>query len=386
MPTPSSIYTIPEAREDKLAASLGTGLADALSGLAQQRAQQVQRRNQAGALEALLGLDPQVAQQASYAPESVLKEFTKQHLMAPSREAYASALQSLLQPEGQQAEQESLLGEQQPQQLGKAPAKLKGLTEAQATKLAELGLKQKESQKKEVREAFKFNKEEMKEIVSKARAAKTNLQDLARLEELDKEGKLDTPGYVEFLKRSGFDIPALMNPGSEEYQKITQTFLRDAKTYLGSRISNFELEQFLKTIPSLSQSPEGRKRVVSNLKRINRTALEYNNALKDVIKENKGVPPLDLQSAIEDKVDKKLDKVAEQFKKDLQRPVPAGQNKFITALQAGTGSAIGKAGSLAKGAAGAYTGYKVGKNLGPIGGLAGGALGGLFGLSGLASE
>ncbi|MEK6884942.1 MAG: hypothetical protein AABY22_35250, partial [Nanoarchaeota archaeon] len=41
----------------------------------------------------------------------------------------------------------------------------------------------------------------------------------------------------------------------EEFQKIEANFLRNAKQYFGGRISNYEVEQFLKTIPSLSQSP-----------------------------------------------------------------------------------------------------------------------------------
>jgi hypothetical protein len=193
---------------------------------------------------------------------------------------------------------------------------------------------------------FKETKAERKEIIEKARAARSNLHDLERLEDLEKEGKLDTPGYIEFLKRTGLDIPALMNPGSEEFQKIANNFLRDAKTYFGARVSNFEIEQFLKTIPSLSQSPEGRKRVIANLKNLSRSALEYNNALKEVMSENKGVPPFDLLEQVDDKVEKRMDKLSDMFKKDLEKPVPASQNRLVTALQSVLGSAIGAPGAL----------------------------------------
>ena len=120
-------------------------------------------------------------------------------------------------------------------------------------------------------ERFKHTKDLRDTITNEAKASNGDLRDLERIEELEKEGKLDTPGYVEFLKRSGLNIPALQNEGSEEFQKITQNFMRNAKQYFGGNISNFEVEQFLKTIPSLSQSPEGRKRVISNMKRIART-------------------------------------------------------------------------------------------------------------------
>lgn len=230
--------------------------------------------------------------------------------------------------------------------------------------------------KKEIADQYKATKEIRHEIVEKAKSARQDLKDLERLEELEKEGKLDTPGYVEFLNRAGLDIPALSNPGSEEFKKIESNFLRNAKQYFGGRISNYEVEQFLKTIPSLSQSPEGRKRVIANLKYVSRAALEHNNALKEVVAENRGIPPYDLEERVDEKVEKRMDSIYKKFKEDLAKPVPKGQNKFITALQAGAGSAL-------KPLAGAVLGGISGSKLGPIGAVGGAALGGLAGLKGL---
>ena len=220
---------------------------------------------------------------------------------------------------------------------------------------------------RERREAFKDTKAERKEIIDKARAAREQLRDLGRMEELQEEGKLDTPGYVELLRRSGLDIPALMSEGSEEFQKIAANFLRDAKTYFGGRVSNYEIEQFLKTVPNLSQSNAGRQRVIANLKRLNNIALAYNDTLKEVMSENKGVPPLDLIEQVDSRIDKKLDKISEKFKEDLAKPVPPGQNKLITALQSVLGSVIGNAAKPITGAAlGALAAGPVGAGLGAL--------------------
>jgi len=226
-------------------------------------------------------------------------------------------------------------------------------------------------------ERFKITQGERKELADKARSAKNVLADLDRFEELEKEGKLDTPGYVEFLQRAGLDIPALMNPGSEEFNKIANNFVRDAKNYYGGRVSNFEVEQFLKTVPSLSQSPEGRKRVIANLRRLNQGAVEYFNTAREITKENDGVPPYDLSEQVEERIEPKLNKLADRFKEDLKKKVPAGQNKLITALQASTGSLAGglkkvgtgallggALGGLAAGPAGAAAGARLGAGLG----------------------
>jgi len=208
---------------------------------------------------------------------------------------------------------------------------------------------------------YKATKDVRHDIVEKAKAARQDLKDLDRMEELGRDNRLSTPGYVEFLKRSGLDIPTLTNPSTEEFLKIQANFLRNAKAYFGSRISNYEAEQFLKTIPSLSQSPEGRKRVIANLKYISRAALEHYNALKEVIAENKGLPPMDLEEQIYDKTEKKMDALAKKFREDLAKPVPKGQNKLITALQAGAGSLASVPGQLLHGAGNVLAGAAGGK-------------------------
>jgi len=239
---------------------------------------------------------------------------------------------------------------------------------------------------------LKGSKEQRDKLNQQAESAHDNLSNLERMEELEQEGKLDTPGYLEGLKEAGFDISNLMDEGSQEFQKIAVNFLKDAKNIFGARVSNFEIEQFLKGIPSLSQSPEGRKRVIANLKRFERGKIEhqkaYNDAYRSVLKENKGViRPLDsikIQEMTDDKMEKVRSKLYSQFKEDLKRKVPAGQNKVITALQVAAGKAIGKVPNILKGAAGgAGIGAGIGAAGGPIGTAGGAGLGALAGGLGL---
>ncbi len=342
--------TIYEPKPDPLYSGLATGLSGALEQLAQRKIQQNQKQQQAQGLQALLGLSPEQSLQAVNSPEPVLKEFAKQKLAQPGNEAFGQALQGILgqgQPnqfnnqfsEGQEGQP---TGEQQPSiDFSKISSKdAKSLVNI-ALKRREVKAREKTLKLKEKQEAFKQTKELRQNLYKESRTAKTALEDLNRMEDLEKENKLDTPGFAEFLKRSGMDIPALMNPGSEEFNKIVGNFQRGAKEIYGSRITNFELENFLKILPSLSQSPEGRKRVISNLKRLYRGNLAYKDAAKKIVRDNKGIPPLDLMEQIDDEVEPLLDKIAEQFKADLAQESPPGQNKLVTALQAGVGSTIG---------------------------------------------
>jgi len=376
---------------------LEEGLSSLLSGLAGSKIQQLQQRQQAKQFQSVLsGLSPDKAHALAALPPELQQLAFKDLLAQPGQQAYAQALAQLGGQQAPQQQQQALqpnispmeslqllqgnvpqqMFQQKPQQQFGADQQqeqaLPRLNEKQATEIAKLRREEHKQTQKEKQEAFKFNKEFIKEVTEKAKSSRQAINDLDRMEELQNEGKLDTPGYVDLLKKVGLDIPNLMNEGSEEFNKIAQNFLRNAKQYYGGRVSNFEVEQFLKTIPSLSQSPEGRKRVIANLKNISRAELEYNKAVRDIIKENRGAPPYDLQLQVDERVEKQSKRLADLFKKDLAKPVPKGQHKLITAIQSLTGSglnAVGKAApALIGGGLGAFFG-------GPGGALAGGALG-----------
>lgn len=340
--------------------TFGSGLSQGLQQLAQNKLQEIlkhNQRSQAAKLYENAGLPKELAQSIVRQPESIQKslldrleglQFGGQQ---PQQLQQPNVLQQLTTPQQQlgQVAQPGL----EPAREVSAPIQeavssgLKlGPSIAERRHRELLELKKEGMEQKRQAEAFKATKQERSEIIKAGRKAKQQLEDLNRMEELEKEGNLDTPGYIEFLKRSGLDIPALMDIGSEEFNKIAANFIGGAKDALGGRVTNFELEQFLKTIPSLSQSPEGRKRVIANLKRIKRTEVEYKKALKDVMSENKGVPPLDLLEKIDDKIGPRLDKISEKFRKDLSKNVPEGQNRLITAAQSIGGSIAGAPGRL----------------------------------------
>jgi len=371
-----------------LGTGLGQGLGGSLQNLANMKLNQFAQRQQAvqtaKAFQQLPGVTPEIAQfLAALSPEE--RKYPLQNLGSLMQLGQALGPQAAqhVQP---QSGMEALQGlsaadllsnpsQSNPllqQALSKAPLKPQMAAQPQQKPIAQdqaklvediftspqekrerhkIALKEKQIANQEKSERFKASQKDRKEIIDKAKSSRQQLHDLERMEELEKSGKLDTPGYVEFLKRSGLDIPALMNPESQEFQKIAVGFLRDAKAYFGARISNYELEQFLKSIPSLSQSPSGRKSVISNLKYLQRGNLAYNEALKEIMKENEGIPPYDLLEQIDDRIDPKLDKIAERFKQEIAKPAPQAQNRLVTALQTTLGDIVGGLGSLAKGAA-----------------------------------
>lgn len=373
------------------AQSLGSGLGEGLKALTEHKLGEVMRQkevSQGAQFWKSLGLDDQTAYAFASTPKEVQKSLLDRLEGASIGQPQQAQQPSAIGQQGQVGQQQLAQAISQPGQVGQ-PQQADQLQQPSEKPQITLGVNPLErrhretlAQQKELAQE-KATKEVRHDIVQKARAAKQDLRDLDRLEELQNTGKLDTPGYTEFLSKAGMDIQALKNPESEEFQKIQANFLRNAKQYFGGRISNYEVESFLKTIPSLSNSNEGRKRVIANLKNISRGAIQYNEAMKEVLAENKGIPPFDLEERIDDKIDKRMDKISDLFKKDLAKPVPKEQSRLVTALQAGAGKVVGNIGRGLLGAGGgALAGAQIGAAGGPIGAGGGALLGGLAGLSG----
>src|SRR5258708_28699407 len=118
---------------------------------------------------------------------------------------------------------------------------------------------------------------------------------------------------MEGSKRAGLDVPALMGADAEEFNKLAQGFLRGAKDQFGGRVTNYEAEQFLKQIPSLSQSPEGRQRVIANMRRVYNQDVILSEIADKIISDNGDVPPLNIDIQVK-KASKNDDPNSKYFK------------------------------------------------------------------------
>lgn len=308
-------------------------------------------------------------------PEKWAQKIDQINQNAELRRAYEPLLQQLKQQAQQQPQQEM----QQRQALLK-----KKLTEAEKQNLEFKTGKEAQRQKEH---AFSQTEKIREAINERARSARDRKEDIALQRDLDESGKLDKAGYVEFLERAGLDIPALLSPESQLFQKTQQAYQRDAKALYGGNVSNFEVDQLLKGIPTLSSSKKGRMLLYPALDRFQDDQIAYQDAMKKIIKENNGIPPLDLNEQISDRIEPVMKrnavKLRYQIKKIIEY-VKDDENPVITALQATAGETVG---GLKKAVPGALKGAVKGgiagsfiPGLGTTGGAILGALGGGTGI------
>jgi hypothetical protein len=245
--------------------------------------------------------------------------------------------QSNNQQFGLQAPQQPISSQQQGQDQGLNPDKIKlieNLFKTPQQKAAQQKLEI--AQKKEDRAAHAATLKETKQYVddlkNKEKAAKEGNLRLKRMEVLIDKGNLPNAAIWSALSKlehapfiSGLTAPFAEilkggvksysgNPADiEEFEKLSNEFIKNAKQYFGSRITQKEVELFLQTLPNLMQTDTGKKKIIQNIRSLNALTEIEAKAARSIINANGGTAPIDIEQQVQDKIGNKFDKVAKKF-------------------------------------------------------------------------
>lgn len=347
-----------------LGSGLGTGLGTALQSLAQNKLQNILTRQQASRIApglASLGIPQQEAQQIAMLPEALQSLVLKNYLQAAETAGLDQALQQLSgqelppqndiplevlasapvqQPknslESMQEIAKSLQKKPYPavkeQRSPQEPAprsfsellKSPRLTPEHRLKVAALQQQRQQHLEKlsakEQQEVDKETKPYYDELAKHAKGAKESEIRLSRMEELINRGNLRggfTSALVNALDKVGLDISSLEGADTQEFRKLSSDFIKNAKDFFGSRITDQDLKAFLKTIPNVTQSDEAKRRVINNLKSFDQISLLKKKAADDIIAQNGGKRPRNLEELVDKATSQQIDKIANDFKKRL---------------------------------------------------------------------
>jgi hypothetical protein len=306
-----------------------------------------ERRNALGNLEQLTGAFQQPEQQNGLAALNQQNQQQGQQQQANPQDQISQALQQYFNnptlgnqqqiPQfGQQAPQQQM-GQQQGQEQGLTPERAKlieGIFETperrkEKREQQKLELVQRQAQNKEKEFNLKETKKYVEDLKVKEKASKEADLRLKRMETLIDKGKLPNAAIWSFLTKVENapyigGLTALLadpvkswiksgNPDIEEFEKLSNDFVKNAKPYFGSRLTDKDLEIYMQTIPTLLQTDSGKKKVIQNLRSLNELTEIEAKAVRSIIRENGGIPPLDIEQQVQDKIGSKLDKVAKKF-------------------------------------------------------------------------
>ena len=189
--------------------------------------------------------------------------------------------------------------------------------------------KERELEANDQKHVDKETYETYKGITQANKASRGAMRSLDRMEELNNRGELpeglDKVTLDAMEKATGVNWKALLRLNdAEEFEKLSTDMLRFAKEIFGNRLTNVDVDNFLKTVPDLSKSKGGRAAVIRNLKLMYQAAQLEFKTMNKIIDENGGNRPKHMEMILENRMAPQLDRIAEEFKTAKNIEEPAG--------------------------------------------------------------
>ena len=190
----------------------------------------------------------------------------------------------------------------------------------------------------EQREIDKSTQKFYDTTLSSAKDARENDMRLNRMKQLNNKGDLTPSLFASLLDTAskgifgvGINLKSLQSADSQEFDKLSKDFLKNAKSIFGARVTQQEIQMFLETVPTLSQTPEARSRLIRNMKLMNEASKIKKKAMVEAIDMNGDERPKNLELIVDKKIASRLDALSEAFKIGKKRYLPKGRGKATAA-------------------------------------------------------
>lgn len=193
-----------------------------------------------------------------------------------------------------------------------------GVSKENAEAESKLRGQQLSRQQQQFETSYKAQEDFINETTDKYKGFETEMKPrLLQMRNIPDEDLIGPTASV-FLDALGIPLGALENPSSELYHKLSQDLLKGLPETYGSRILKVEVDNFLKTIPTLMNSADGRRMIASNMLKLGELKEVYYNQMRKEQKEylDTGKPlPKDFQQRVFDQVKPQIDRINNEFVK-----------------------------------------------------------------------
>lgn len=154
----------------------------------------------------------------------------------------------------------------------------------------------------------KENNKLLKETTDKGKAHTNALIRYNRLATINDTGKLpERLGNIIIDPKTGEPYPeasllGLVNKETQDFVKTMNDFLIDAKTYFGSRVTNFDVGAFKSRLPSLLNTPDGRRLIIEQMKIMEELQKVHDDELSGALKHyGRNASYSDIQGVVDEK-------------------------------------------------------------------------------------
>lgn len=282
----------------------GQTLADNLNNLAVAKSQQLAQHKLSNVFNQLGLPGNQLGQLPEQDRQLVLKELLGEYGVGA--------------PSGQDQLMQLLMGQQQqPNMMGQQGQQLPTM----GMRLGSRALKRQHELGKEERSQLhtleKAERPYYDKTVQEYDSSKATLNDLDRLTNLINKGTVVNP-TEDHIQRwlSGLfkvNLKDLRGADTEEFEKIVSGFIKNAKSMFGSRVTDYDLQSFMKTLPTLATSHEGKMRLIGSMKAAAEAQQLKYKALKSLIKANGGRIPPYAGLMVDEMIQPELDDLSKRF-------------------------------------------------------------------------
>jgi hypothetical protein len=167
-------------------------------------------------------------------------------------------------------------------------------------------------------ERFKTGQPVREEAASKIRGFTRDKERLGILESLNESKKLPKNfGLINVDKEGNLRLPFAASPEAQRFIKTLNEFSASAKDTYGSRVTNFDLAQYMKRFPTLLNSDEGRKQILDQMKIVNDINAVYYKNLQDIFSKAGGARRIDADTA-QDLADRKSEQTINELVKRFE--------------------------------------------------------------------
>jgi len=170
------------------------------------------------------------------------------------------------------------------------------------------------------KEYFKLNEPQLMKMNETQRNLENEATRYARLGELFSDpSKFPSAHVAALFSKEGQlnDIAfSLLSPEAQEAVKLIIDSTSNIKDTYGARVTNFDLQTYLKKLPSLLNSHEGRQRVLRDLQLMNQVNQIHNTGIGEVFEEAGGTDKIPFSTAerrFNQKYGKQLHEMRERF-------------------------------------------------------------------------
>lgn len=167
--------------------------------------------------------------------------------------------------------------------------------------------------RKENENIAKFFREDIEPSYLSAQTSKANLD---RMEQLKDDPNLLAPFQATVAEAIGIPLGILNSPESEEFNKlVAQRGLNVASAYGFGRILQTEFQNFLRSIPNILNSKEGKERIINTLRYFDNLALKrYDEYVKLRKESKKGITEEEFRRDLNEKMKPFVEKAGDVLK------------------------------------------------------------------------